>query len=145
MIEVAAVAYMEIHTILLDSEEAHGYHGHELEVEHEQKAAVYVHIREGREVATGTHYQMCVDTRIVRNIELQVAVMSGGHKSRWLGSAVACSLPCLDECRKRTLPAFVGMVAEAEAVAVAAVAGVGAEDRPDIADGMTVGLTVWIG
>lgn len=46
MIEVAVVAYMEIHTILLGSEEAHGYHGHELGVEHGQMAAAYVHIHE---------------------------------------------------------------------------------------------------
>lgn len=56
---------------------------------------------------------------------------------------MAWILPCTDECRKWTLPAFVGTVAEAVAVAEAAV-GVGAEDRPDIADGVAVGLTVWI-
>lgn len=95
-------------------------------------------------MATGTHYQVCVDTRIVRNIELQVAAMVGDHKSRWLGS-VEWILPCTDECRKWTLPAFVGTVAEAVAEAEAAVAGVGAEDRPDIADGMAVGSTAWIG
>lgn len=46
MVEVAVVAYMKIHTILLDSDEAHGYHGHELGVERRQKAAAYVHNHE---------------------------------------------------------------------------------------------------